>query len=269
VGVNQTERFFRRLDTAAIVPNKFQRSDSAPRVVENGVVVKCRDGVIDSADSQLARLYFNQVNPLTPPCGPTAPVASTASFEVTGSQTEAAQANKTAAHIASVLAVESTTADIGGTVNVNVRVTPQGNETQYGFVLNFDPSALSFTGTNGAGTTGETSASCNLTAMPGEIFCAVTGFKDNLSGTSDMFGEIGSGEQILISPQFVLTAESAAGMVTTLSITEASASNGEKIRAVIINEYGDENIVISTDVERPISEGEKRLFFTKTRITKN
>jgi hypothetical protein len=41
------------------------------------------------------------------------------------------------------------------------------------------------------------------------------------------------------------------------------------MRAVIINEYGDESVVISTDVERPIPEGEKRLFFTKTRITKN
>jgi hypothetical protein len=41
------------------------------------------------------------------------------------------------------------------------------------------------------------------------------------------------------------------------------------MRAVIINEYGDESVVIYTDVERPIPKGEKRFIFTKTRITKN
>jgi hypothetical protein len=58
-----------------------------------------------------------------------------------------------------------------------------------------------------------------------EIFCAVSGFARNLSGTSEMFGEIGSGEQILISPQFVLAAGTRAGTMTSVSIKDASASN--------------------------------------------
>jgi hypothetical protein len=58
-----------------------------------------------------------------------------------------------------------------------------------------------------------------------EIFCAISGFKDNLKDTSEVSGEIDSGEQILISPQFVLAAGSAAGLQTTVIITEASASN--------------------------------------------
>jgi hypothetical protein len=232
--VNQIKLFFRRLDTQAITPSEFQRADSAPRVTDaNGNVIQCGDGVIDSADLQQARRYSKQLDPLTPACGPTAPPSAVQSTHQqtdddasgeTGNKDADDELNAPTATPASVLTIESTTAKAGSTVDVNVRVTPQGNETQYGFVLNFDPLVLSFTETNGTGNTGATSASCNLTATAGEIFCAVSGFTGNQSGTNEMFGEIDSGEQILISPQFVLAAESA-GIVTTLSITDASASN--------------------------------------------
>jgi hypothetical protein len=188
-------------------------------------------------------LYFNQINPLTRACGPTAPIASqTAVQQMMGSQTEG-ETNKAPAPDASVLTVQSTTANAGSTINLNVNVTAQGNETQYGFALNFDPSVLSFTGTSAAGTTGAASASCNLTATEGEIFCAISGFKGNLSGTSEIFGEIGSGEQILISPQFVLAAGTKAGTESKVSITDASASNDAAQPLVITAASGVVNVL--------------------------
>jgi hypothetical protein len=201
----------------------------------NGVVIQCGDGVIDSSDLQQARRYFNQIDPLTAACGPTGPLSAlqmmrgetdTDALGKSSNKGAFDELNKPNESVVSTLAVESTLANAGSTISVNVRVTPQGNETQYGFVLNFDPMVLSFTGTNGTGNTGASSASCNLTATPGEIFCAVTGFTKNLSGTNEMFGEISvMPEQILISPSFELAANTSAGEVTTLRITEASASN--------------------------------------------
>jgi hypothetical protein len=220
--VNQTERFFRRLDTASITPNEFQRADSAPRVVTNGVVTQCGDGVIDSSDVQQARLYFNQFYALMPACGPTAPTPP--AQQMARSQTEA-EASKAQSAAESVLTVESTSANAGSTINVDIRVKSKGNETQFGFVLNFDPNVLSFTGNSGTGTTGATSAWCNLTATPGEIFCAVNDFISNQSGTNPKFGEIGPGNKILVSPQFVVAASASAGTQTTLSITDASAAD--------------------------------------------
>jgi hypothetical protein len=159
------------------------------------------------------------------------------------------QTEKAMAPAASVLTVESTLANAGSTISINVRVTPQGNETQYGFALNFDPALLSFTGTSGTGTTGATSASCNLTATPGQIFCAISGFPGNLAGTNPAFGEISpTPNQILISPSFVLTANLAAGSVIPASITEASASNDAAQPQVVTANSGTVTVNSSTPV---------------------
>jgi hypothetical protein len=166
-----------------------------------------------------------------------------------GSQTEG-ETSKAQAPAASVLTVQSTTANAGSTVNVNVNVVAQGNETQYGFVLNFDPNVLSFTGTSAAGTTTATSASCNLIATPGEIVCLVSGFKNNLKGTSEMFGEISSGEQILISPQFVLAEGTKAGTESKVSITDASASNEAAQPLVMKANSGMVNVLKTKPVKR-------------------
>jgi hypothetical protein len=200
---------------------------------------------------QQARLYFNQINPLTRACGPTQPAALPASLEMAGKETDNEETSQAQSPAASVLSVQSRTATAGSTINVNVNVTAQGNETQYGFVLNFNPALLTFTGNAGAGTTGATSASCNLTATAGQIFCAVTGFPNNLAGTNPAFTEIATGLNTLISPQFVV-ANTAGGMVANVTITDASAANEAAQPQVVTTAPGTVTISASTAPAVPV-----------------
>jgi hypothetical protein len=65
-----------------------------------------------------------------------------------------------------------------------------------------------------------------------------------------MFGEIGSGEQILISPQFVLAAGTKAGTESKVSITDASASNEAAQPLVMKATPGTINVLKTKPVRR-------------------
>jgi hypothetical protein len=127
-----------------------------------------------------------------------------------------------------VLDVDEETAGAGTSVFVDVRVSPVGNETQFGFDLDYDATLLTYTGF-AQGNTGATASLCNLTATVGRIRCSAGGFTGNLAGTSQAIGEISpTPNQILIRPIFTIAAGALQGTVTPLIITTPNSATNEQ-----------------------------------------
>jgi hypothetical protein len=123
-----------------------------------------------------------------------------------------------------VMKVQNASGTAGTAVTVNILVDANGDESAYGFTLNYDATKLSFVTTTLSGASGG-SRLCNG-AVAGQVSCSVNNFPDDKAGSSsDQIGEIAEGaNRILIKVTFNILAGTPAG-TTPLTLTNVSASN--------------------------------------------
>lgn len=123
------------------------------------------------------------------------------------------------------LRVESTSSSAGRTATVNIRVDAVGDESNYGFILNYNTSVLS-NPVVGAGNAGAAIRDCQAVTMPGQLNCAIEGFPNNAAGSNDPgTTEIMAGDnQILITVTFNVAANAQSGS-TPLTFSNVNASN--------------------------------------------
>ena len=123
------------------------------------------------------------------------------------------------------LRVESTSSSAGRTATVNIRVDAVGDESNYGFILNYNTNVLS-NPVVGAGNAGAAIRDCQAVTMPGQLNCGIEGFPNNAAGSSDPgITEIMAGDnQILITVTFNVAANAPSG-ATPLTFSNVNASN--------------------------------------------
>lgn len=201
------------IDTSS---NEFQRADSAPFNTKG-------DGLIQSNDVVQVRRYVNNSDAPQLAGGPTAGCPGQAAN--IGEQASA-KAVEVAAPDGSLrqLRVESATASAGSTMTVNIRVDPNGDESEYAFVLNYQAPLSAPVVSNG--TAGSLLRDCNV-GVVGQVNCSVGGFPNDKPGSSNSgIGEIGFGSnQILLKVTFQVAANAVAGSTTPLTLTGVNASN--------------------------------------------
>jgi len=217
--VVQIRRFLNGTHTADQTTNEFQRADSSP-------IATLGDGFILSDDVVQARRYQNGTNPKQPAGGP-----MTQSFARTADVIDKLTAGFSNTVFENALKgvqrevrVESTTASVGQMLTVNIRVDAQGDEAEYGFILNYDQTKLSNPVIK-AGAAGASVRSCNTTTA-GQINCSVGGFSmNNPSSSNTGIGEIrGGNNQILIKVTFTTAANAQSG-TTPLTLSQVNASS--------------------------------------------
>jgi DNA/RNA endonuclease G (NUC1) len=207
--------------------NEFQRADSAPLATKG-------DGLIQSNDVVQARRYITTDAPQTAG-GPTAGCPGQfAAFDFM----ESAKTMQVAAPFGTTrqLSVESTTANPGGSVTVNIRVDAAGDESEYAFILNYQ-SPLS-NPVVGNGTAGSLIRDCNV-GVAGQVNCSVGGFSNNNpTSVNTGIGEIGAGNnQILITVTFAVAANATAGNAP-LILSGVNASNDATELVVLASSDG-------------------------------
>jgi len=213
--VVQIRRFLNGTDTPSTTPNEFQRADSSPYASKG-------DGAIDTTDVVQTRRYQNGSDLPQTAGGPTQPGGTTTTltngFNKTTAQLQSPEGNPREVR------VESASGSAGQMVTVNIRVNAVGNESEYGFIINYDTSVLS-NPVIGAGNAGASVRSCNI-ATAGTINCSVGGFPNNQMGSSDAgIGEIAAGNnQILITVTFTIAANATPG-TTPLTLSNVNASS--------------------------------------------
>ncbi len=218
--VNQIRRFLNGTDAPDPATNEFQRADTAP-------IETLGDGAIQSNDVVQIRRYVNGADAYLTAGGPTAAVATlqTAANQSGKSSKRSKISGANAPAAPRELRIESTTGNAGQTVTVNLRVDAMGDESEYGFWINYDRTML----TNpviGQGNAGAATRSCNSATSPGIIKCSVGAFpNDNPASSSNGIGEIAAGNnQILLTVTFYVSTGAANG-ATPLTITNQNASN--------------------------------------------
>ena len=146
--VSQLTRFQLGLD-ADYMSNEFQRADCAPSSTRG-------NGVVSSTDVAQATRYQLGLDAPQAAGGPTAPSSNRADvldFAV-GSKANLTKLNK-AVLLPRVVRVVNTNATAGSNVSVTLQVDAQGDESVYGFSLNYDTTKLTLGSiTNGPATTG-------------------------------------------------------------------------------------------------------------------
>ncbi len=219
--VVQVQRFSIGLDLP-YQANELQRADSAPFATRG-------DGLIQSADVVQAQRYQIGLNVQQNAAGPSAPgdVPLTEDFDEKSTERNLNLPSKikteTAAAAPREVRVESVSTSAGQQIVVNIRADTIGDESAYGFRLNFNSSLLTLTGRM-AGIPGS-SQLCNDT-VSGQITCSVSGFPANQPGSSTPdIGEIPAGNnQILSKLTFTVAANAPAGAIP-LTLSAANASN--------------------------------------------
>ena len=218
--VVQIRRFLNGTHTPDQTTDEFQRADSSP-IATRG------DGKILSDDVVQARRYQNGTNTKRAAGGPmTQSLARTDeaddNFTAKLSNTDYENALN---GLAREVGIQSTSASAGQMVTVNVRVDSAGNESEYGFIINYDASVLS-NPVIGTGNAGASVRSCN-TETAGQINCSVGGFPNDNSMSSDSgIGEIGAGnDQILITVTFTVAANAPAGATPPLTLSNVNTSS--------------------------------------------
>jgi len=225
--VVQVRRFQNMTDAADQTTDEFQRADSAPFATFG-------DGKILSDDVVQTRRYQNGTDPKQPASGPLTQAAPRPADAVDKlfsglSETVAAGLQKTVVDSALLgnsreVRVENASGSAGQTVTANIRFNAVGNESEYGFIINYDSTILS-NPVVGVGTAGTSVRSCNI-AEVGQVNCSVGGFPNNNAMSSDSgIGEIAAGNnQLLITVTFTIAANAQPGsMPLTLSNVNASS----------------------------------------------
>ena len=123
--------------------SEFMRADCAPRMV--GTNLTLGDGRLTVADWTQAGRYAAGLDPVTAAGGPSAPVSGSFAPRLPTQKDNSTRS----------LQAGTVTVWQGGTIQVPVFLTSQGNENALGFSLGFDPSRLTFRdATAGAGAAG-------------------------------------------------------------------------------------------------------------------
>jgi uncharacterized repeat protein (TIGR01451 family) len=215
--VVQIRKFLNGTDTADQTTNEFQRADSAPFATKG-------DGRIFSDDVVQARRYQNGTNPKQTADGPLTQSAGRTIIDQLFVGLSRSVVENAFHGVNREVRVESATASAGQTVTVNIRVVSSGDESEYGFILDYDSNVLS-NPVIGAGNTGASVRSCN-TSVAGQINCSIGGFVANNANSVDSgIGEIAMGaNQILISVTFTIATNAQAGN-TPLALSNVNASN--------------------------------------------
>jgi len=214
--VVQIRRFLNGTDTADQTTNEFQRADSSP-------IATLGDGKILPDDVVQARRYQNGTDMKQTAGGPTTQSASRTIIDDIVANLSQTIGENAFSGVNRELRVESTTTSAEETVTVNIRVDSAGDESEYGFILDYDSSVLS-NPVIGAGSVGASVRSCNK-SVAGQINCSVGGFADNNTNSADSgIGEIQAGtDQVLMTVTFTVAAK-VVGQ-TPLSLSEVNASS--------------------------------------------
>ena len=135
-----------------------------------------------------------------------------------------------------MLRVESASASVGQQVVVNIRVDAVGDESAYGFSVNYNSARLT-SPTTAIGTAGG-SRFCN-TGTAGQIACSVNNFPDNNpSSSTDQIGEIANAnDQLLLRITFTIAANSPNGP-TPVTLSNVNASNDAATSLAISSQDG-------------------------------
>ncbi len=215
--VSQLTRFQLGLD-ADYMSNEFQRADCAPSSTRG-------NGVVSSTDVAQATRYQLGLDAPQAAGGPTAPTSAGANvldFAV-GDKVSLAKLNK-AVLLPRVVRVVNTNATAGSTVAVTLQVDAQGDESVYGFSLNYDPTKLTLQSiTNGAATTGALVGT--NPNNPGEI-----GFSVNYGNATIQAGN----NQTFFTIQFRVAANAQAGSTSvffddTPTVREVSNTQAQPV----------------------------------------
>jgi len=223
--VVQIRRFLNGTNTPDPATNEFQRADSFP-FAEKG------DGVLNSADVVQLRRYQNGTSPLQTAGGLTLPngaQALTDEFNKTEAQSKSPKGNLRGVR------VESISTSAGQMVTVNILVDAAGDESEYGFILDYDSGILS-NPVIGAGNAGASIRSCNK-AVAGQVTCSVGGFAGNNPNSADSgIGEIGAKtNQVLMTVTFTVAANAAGDTPLTLSNVNASSDAPQLFTPTAVN----------------------------------
>lgn len=216
--VIQVQRFQIGLDQADL-SNEFQRADSAPFSSRG-------DGFIQPNDVVQAQRYQIGLDLQQFAAGPSAPPPAPASAPLADTAFGAVRVDaKKSVAAPRELRVESPAGSFSGgqQVVVNIRVDAIGDESAYGFTLDYSPAAL-MSPTVAIGTAGG-SRFCN-TLVAGQIRCSINNFPDNNPASdTDQIGEIAAGNnQLLVRITFTVVSN-APGGATPLTLSNLGASN--------------------------------------------
>ncbi|MDQ3132915.1 MAG: carboxypeptidase regulatory-like domain-containing protein [Acidobacteriota bacterium] len=196
--------------------NEFQRADSAPFTSRGDSLIQSND-VVQAQRYQIGLDIKQNAN------GPTAPAAMRLPEEAAAEAAKPYSENQAGAAPREVR-VESVTSSAGQTVVVNILVDALGDESGYGFQLNFNQMIL----TNPSVMIGTAGGSrfCNTTTVAGQITCSVNNFpNNNPTSSTDQIGEIAAGNnQLLVKVTFTVATGASAGVVP-VTISNVNASN--------------------------------------------
>jgi hypothetical protein len=214
--VVQIRKFLNGTDTPNQTTNEFQRADSSPFATRG-------DGKIFSDDVVQARRYQNGTNPKQLAAGPMTQSAARPDVDSLFAGTAKTVLEKAVSGVNQELRVESASGSAGQTVTVNIHADAQGDESEYGFILNYQSDVLT-NPTVGAGSAGASVRSCN-TGTAGQLNCSVGGFpNNNPTSTESGIGEIAAGtNQILVTVTFTVASNAAGDTPLTLSNVNASS----------------------------------------------
>ncbi len=230
--VSQLTRFQLGLDKD-YMSNEFQRADCAPSSTRG-------NGVVSSTDvSQATRYQLGLDSPQTAG-GPTAPTPSGTNRanvldSAIGSKANSAKLSK-AVLLPRVVRVVNTNATAGSTVSVTLQVDAVGDESVYGFSLNYDTTKLTLQSiTNGAATSGAVVGT--NTNNPGEI-----GFSVNYGNATIQAGN----NQTFFTIQFKVAANAPSGATTvffddTPTVREVSNTSAQPVPTT----FADSTVTIS------------------------
>lgn len=216
--LTQVQRFSIGLDVPNQL-NEFQRADTAP-------FATLGDGDIEADDVTQTQRYSIGLEPTQNAGGPFGFAEGIASQEggtVTPGATSKGEVNDTVGPRR--LFIQNITGSPGNIIDIEVRVDAIGDESAYGFRVNYPNTGILNTNpTTFIGTAGG-SRLCNA-AVAGQVTCSVNNFPDDLPGSStDQIGEIPKGlNQQLLRVRFTIQAAAPNG-VFPITITNTSASN--------------------------------------------
>jgi hypothetical protein len=259
--VIQVQRFQIGLDLPNQSTNEFQRADSAPFPTRG-------DGQIASTDVVQTQRYaigLDMQQVASGPGGPggipheeiVEPSTDASKSEADAKQSDAvpesskANPQSVVQGTMRVLRVENAAGTTAQQVVVNIRTDAVGDESAYGFTVNYDLTKLRVP-TTAIGTAGG-SRLCN-TNTPGQIICSVANFPNNNPASStDQIGEIAdANNQLLLRITFTVAANAASGP-TPVTLSGVNASNDAAANLAISSQNGVVNISGPTAADASIS----------------
>ncbi len=246
--VVQVQRFQIGLDQPNQL-NEFQRADSAPLVARG-------DGAIQSNDVVQTQRYQIGLETTQNAAGPLALGGFQFGAPPKNAEDEAAVDDSSKNPTAKIemlssaapreLRVESVVgATAGQQIVVNIRADALGDETAYGFTLNYSPAVFLTAPTTAIGTAGG-SRLCNTT-IAGQVSCSVNNFPNDQPGSStDQIGEILPGNnQLLLRITFTVRTD-APGGTTPLTILNVNTSNDAAQSLTVTAQSGSVTVISPT-----------------------